>query len=305
MGGRGKRQLADGSCILPNTIGKLRRLRLPLPPVTRIDSCLADVCPYNAGMPSLEQEQNPAPVPALNELTIKIVHDNYPYADSMKTAWGFSALVAGPEKTILFDTGSDATLLLENMAKLQIDPVAIDIVILSHIHGDHTGGLTGLLKANTRVEVYLPRSFPAKIKDIVRGYGATLVEAVAPQEICPNVYTTGVLGRLVKEQALIVRTQRGLIVLTGCAHPGVVRIAEEVKSLHPENILLVMGGFHLEWATAGRVERIIAAFKEHGVRYVAPTHCSGEKARHLFQRQYGENCIDAGVGKTISLTDLR
>ncbi len=255
-------------------------------------------------MPSPEQEQNQTLVPALNELTIRVVHDNYPCADSLRTAWGFSALVTGPEKTILFDTGSDGTLLLQNMASLQVEPAGIDTVVLSHIHADHTGGLTGFLKANARVEVYVPRSFPARVKGVVRGYGATIVEVTTSREICPNVYTTGVLGRLIKEQALIVRTQRGLVVLTGCAHPGIVRIVEEVESLHPENILLVMGGFHLEWATKGRVERIVAAFEEHGVRYVAPTHCSGERARHLFQQHYGEGHIDAGAGKTIFLTDL-
>jgi len=270
-----------------------------------IDSCPDNWGPYNAIMPSLEHEQNPAPAPALNELVIKVVHDNYPCADSLKTAWGFAALIVGPSKTILFDTGSDGTLLLENMVKLQIEPGGIDSVILSHIHSDHTGGLTGFLEANARIDVYLPRSFPTRVKHIIREYGATVVEVAAPQEICPNVYTTGILGRLVQEQALIVRTQRGLIVLTGCAHPGIVRTVEEVRSLHPENILLVMGGFHLEWATAGKVERIIAAFKEHGVRCVAPTHCSGERARHLFQQQYGQGYIEAGVGKTISLTDLQ
>ncbi len=256
-------------------------------------------------MPSLEQEQNLASAPALNELTIKVVHDNYPCADSLKTAWGFSALITGPSKIILFDTGSDGDLLLENMVKLQIEPAGISTVVLSHSHGDHTGGLTGLLKANARVDVYLPRSFPARVKDIVRGYGATVVEVTASQEICPNVYTTGVLGRLVKEQALIIRTQRGLVILTGCAHPGIVRIVEEVTSLHRENILVVMGGFHLEWATAGSVERVIAAFKKHGIQYVAPTHCSGERARHLFQQQYGQRYIEAGVGKTISLAELQ
>ncbi len=255
-------------------------------------------------MPLLEQEQNPAPVPALNELTIKVVHDNYPCVDSLRTAWGFSAVVAGPRKTILFDTGSNGALLLQNMAILQVSPAGIHTVILSHVHADHTGGLIDLLKVNARVEVYLPRSFPARAKDVVRGYGATVVEVATSREICPNVYTTGALGRFIREQVLILRTQRGLIVLTGCAHPGIVRIVDEVHRLHPENILLVMGGFHLEWATKGKVDKIIAAFRERGVRYVAPTHCSGERARHLFQQQYGAGCIDAGVGKTISLADL-
>jgi 7,8-dihydropterin-6-yl-methyl-4-(beta-D-ribofuranosyl)aminobenzene 5'-phosphate synthase len=250
------------------------------------------------------QERSSTRVPALNELTVTVVHDNYPCVDSLKTAWGFSALVTGPEKAILFDTGSDGTLLLENMARLQIDPGRIEVVILSHIHKDHTGGLTGLLKANPRVQVYLPASFPAKFKEAVRGYGATVVEIGGPQEICKDVSTTGVLGRRIKEQALTIRTQRGLVALTGCAHPGIVAILKRIRRLHEENILLVIGGFHLEWVTKWKVEAIIAAFRRHGVRYVAPTHCSSDKARQLFQEGYGPGCIETGVGKTIAVTDL-
>ncbi len=256
-------------------------------------------------MSPTQQPQRPVLPPALNELTITVVHDNYPCAERLKTAWGFSAVVTGAERTILFDTGSDGELLLENMARLHMEPAGIGIVVLSHVHVDHAGGLTGFLKAHAHVEVYLPQSFPARIKDIVRGYGATVVEVTGPREICPNVHTTGVLGRRIREQALIVRTQRGLVVLTGCAHPGIAKIVAKVGELHREGILLVAGGFHAEWATAGRVERIIATFRKYGVRYVAPTHCSGERARRLFQQQYGQGYIEAGVGKTISLADLQ
>jgi 7,8-dihydropterin-6-yl-methyl-4-(beta-D-ribofuranosyl)aminobenzene 5'-phosphate synthase len=238
------------------------------------------------------------------DFAITVVHDNYSCSEGLRAAWGFSAFVAGFEKGILFDTGSDGTLLLENMAKLQIPPGDIDIVVLSHVHGDHTGGLTGLLKENARVTVYLPQSFPARFKEVVQGYGAAVVEVSEPREICPGVCTTGVLGRLVREQALVVRTERGLVVLTGCSHPGVVTILEKVRSLHEGDVLLVMGGFHLEWSTAGKVQRIVAAFKDHGVQYVTPTHCSGDKARQLFEQHYAERYIDAGVGKTISLADL-
>jgi 7,8-dihydropterin-6-yl-methyl-4-(beta-D-ribofuranosyl)aminobenzene 5'-phosphate synthase len=65
---------------------------------------------------------------------------------------------------------------------------------------------------------------------------------------------------------LTIRTQRGLVVLTGCAHPGIVRILERVRRPHEENILFVIGGFHLEWVTKWKVEAIIAAFRRHGVR---------------------------------------
>ena len=255
-------------------------------------------------MSPVEQERCSTVVPALSELAITIVHDNNPCADSVKTAWGFSAFVTGPEKTILFDTGGDGTLLLENMAKLQIDPGKVDLVVLSHIHGDHTGGLTGLLKANSRVQVFLPGSFPAKFKTAVQGHGVAVVEISEPREVCRNVSTTGILGRRIKEQALIIHTQRGLVVLTGCAHPGIARIVKEVRRLHEASILLVIGGFHLEWATKGRVRSIITAFQSYGIHYVAPTHCSGDKARRLFQQDFGPGYVDAGVGKTITLSEL-
>jgi 7,8-dihydropterin-6-yl-methyl-4-(beta-D-ribofuranosyl)aminobenzene 5'-phosphate synthase len=256
-------------------------------------------------MQSAEQGQNPVEAPALTDLAITVVHDNYPYADSLKTAWGFSAFVTGPQRSILFDTGSDGSLLLENMTRRQIDPGGVEIVVLSHVHADHTGGLVGFLRANPRVRVYLPEAFPGRFKEVVRGYGATIVEVNGPQEICENVYTTGVLGRRVQEQALVIRTHRGLVVLTGCAHPGVTRIIEKVMSLHQESILLVMGGFHLEWITAWKVEKIIVALHNYGVQYVAPTHCTSDRARQVFRKHYGEHCLEAGAGRTISLAELR
>lgn len=250
------------------------------------------------------QDGDAAEAPALKDLAITVVHDNYPHCDVLRTAWGFSAYVTGPERTILFDTGSDGALLLENMARLQIEPGRIETLVLSHVHPDHTGGLTGFLKESPHVCVYLPGSFPVRFKDIVRGYGATVVEVNEPCQICPNVYSTGILGRLVKEQALMIRTQRGLVLLTGCAHPGITAILKTVTRLYEGDILLVMGGFHLEWATARKVKKIIGVFQSHGVQYVAPTHCSGDRARDLFARHFGQGYVSVGAGKRVALADL-
>ena len=254
----------------------------------------------------MEQDNDSTKAPVLKDLGIKILHDNYRYAEGLKTAWGFSALVTGPEKTILFDTGSDGQLLLENMAKLEVEPSVIDTVVLSHVHGDHTGGLTGFLRENPHVEVFLPASFPERFKDTVRGYGPTVVEIENSREICRDVYTTGRMGKLVREQALVVRTQRGLVVLTGCAHPGVTKMVDRAASLfEQDDILLVMGGFHLEWATKRRIGKIITAFESLGVRYAAATHCTGENARELFQQRFGDRCVKVGVGRTVTLSDLK
>ncbi len=213
-------------------------------------------------MSPVESEPSSAPVPALNELTVTIVHDNNPGVESLKMAWGFSALVTGPDKTILFDTGSDGSLLLENMTRLQIDPGRIDIVVLSHVHKDHTGGLTGLLQANPRVQVFLPQSFRPGSRRPCAEYGATVVEIAGPQEICRNVYTTGVLGRRVKEQALVFRTQPGLVVLTGCAHPGIAPDSQADQGACMREVYSSsQAAFISNGSRKGRVETIIAAFR--------------------------------------------
>jgi 7,8-dihydropterin-6-yl-methyl-4-(beta-D-ribofuranosyl)aminobenzene 5'-phosphate synthase len=241
----------------------------------------------------------------LSDLTIQIVQDNCLGADELEPAWGFAACLTGPERRILFDTGSDAALLLGNMAKLGLAPNRIETVVLSHNHADHTGGLVGLLRQNADMTVYGLKSFPARFRQTVRGYGAKFVEVSRPQSICDNVYSTGQLGTRIREQALIVRTKRGLVVLTGCAHPGVVRMVEKVRALREEEILLVMGGFHLGWARASAIQQIVRALKNLGVRYVAPTHCSGDKVRALFQQHFGAHYLEVGVGKTIRLADLK
>ncbi len=79
-------------------------------------------------------------------VTLITIYDNYQYNPKLKTGWGFSCLVKVNGKNILFDTGGNDSILLGNMEKMNIDPNQIDIVVLSHIHGDHTGGLTEFLE---------------------------------------------------------------------------------------------------------------------------------------------------------------
>jgi len=253
----------------------------------------------------MNEQTESGSTPGLDNLSITVVHDNNPYKPGLQTAWGFSCLVTGTEKSILFDTGSGGSLLLSNMQKLKIDTNSIDTIVLSHIHGDHTGGLTSLLEKNPNVAVYLPKAFPKRFKDDVQRYEAEIVEVEQSVKICKNVYSTGRLGRLIKEQALIIRTESGLIVITGCAHPGIVKIVNTAKDLLKDDILFVAGGFHLEWATKGKIEKIISAFKELNVSFVAPCHCSGERARSLFEKHFGENYINTGAGKVITLADLQ
>jgi len=234
---------------------------------------------------------------------ITILYDNNEYDKRLETAWGFSCLVEGPEKTVLFDTGGDSAMLLRNMRALGIHPQAVDVVVISHVHGDHIGGLAGFLEENHDVTVYLPQSLPQNFKDATRDTGAELVEVHEPLEICEHVHSTGELGDWIKEQSLVIETVRGLVVITGCAHPGVVNIVRRAKELTGGEVYLVLGGFHLGGVSAAELAGIVEDFQQLGVQKVAPCHCSGDVARRLFEETYGEDFIPAGVGSRLEAQD--
>lgn len=243
------------------------------------------------------------PLPA-SDITITVIFDNNPYEPDLTSSWGFSCLVEGCEKTILFDTGGDGDILSKNMEMLGVNPEDIDVIVLSHIHGDHTDGLPSVLVKNSDVTVYVLQTFPYSFKEDVKGYGADVVSVENPIRICENVYSTGLLSYPVDEQSLIIRTDKGLIVITGCAHPGIVRIVKKAKELFQEDVLFVMGGFHLGGTERSVIEGIVSDFRELGVMYAGPCHCSGDTARELFKQEYGENYIEIGVGKVIYVREL-
>ncbi len=231
-----------------------------------------------------------------------ITYDNNTYDSRLRTDHGFSCVIRQPDRTILFDTGANGTILLGNMEKLDIDPREIDMVVLSHIHGDHVGGLGSFLERNNAVMVYMPVSFPEDIKGEVRRCGAELTEVRQTQEIAPGVYTTGELGRDIIEQSLVLTTAEGLVVVTGCAHPGVVNVVRKAIEMAPDQgVHLVMGGFHLQGASADQIASSIDSFEDLGVEKVGPCHCSGDRARRMFKERYGHNYVEVGVGKIVPL----
>ncbi|MDO9575399.1 MAG: MBL fold metallo-hydrolase, partial [bacterium] len=220
------------------------------------------------------------------------------------TAWGFSCLIDLKDKSILFDTGGDGSILLDNMKKLKINPKKIDIIVLSHIHSDHTGGLWSFLEQNKDIVVYLPASFPEDLKNRIKKTGAKFISVQKHTKIYGNVYSTGELGRIgLKEQSLIIDTPKGLIVVTGCAHPGIVNIVKKAKELLNKNIYLVLGGFHLMSYSEKEVKEIIKDLEELGVLKIAPSHCTGGRPIELFREAWGENFLDLGCGAVFEMGD--
>jgi 7,8-dihydropterin-6-yl-methyl-4-(beta-D-ribofuranosyl)aminobenzene 5'-phosphate synthase len=248
-------------------------------------------------------------------VTFTIVYDNNAYdappalapaLKGLRTSWGFACWVETEEATVLFDTGGDGAMLMNNLTQLGFDPRDVDAVVLSHAHGDHTGGLRALLGTGVKPTAYVPPSFGAGFKRDVRRL-TDVVEVMEPVAIAPGVYSTGEVGSSIIEQALAVETEDGLVVVTGCAHPGVVEMVRRAKvavakgqgaggASVGERVALVMGGFHLGGASSARVVSIIADFRDLGVQRVAPCHCTGDRARQLFADAFGADCVLAGVG---------
>ena len=192
-------------------------------------------------------------------MRITIVYDNEALAGFRKD-WGFSCLVG---EHILFDTGANYDILLSNMQRLNIDLNEIDIVVLSHVHGDHTGGID-IIGNLENVRVFIPTSFFSTIqRHLSRFDNTTLVKVNAPVRVAENIMSTGEIARM--EQSLLVRTQKGIVIITGCSHPGldtIIGIAEQYGKIYG-----VIGGFH----GFDKLERL------RGIELIAPCHCTKKK----------------------------
>jgi len=211
-------------------------------------------------------------------MKISIIYDNEAFREDLKGDWGFSCLVEVYDRRILFDTGAKSSILFENMKKLNIEPKAMDEIFISHDHWDHTGGLTDFLKINP-VKVYLPLSCQ-------KTYGASeAVKIKESIEIHENIFSTGELENI--EQSLVVKTQKGLVVIVGCSHPGVKNILKAASQWG--EVYALIGGLH--------------GFKDFDLlkdlELVCATHCTKFKSeiKSLYPKKY----IRGGAGRIIEI----
>jgi 7,8-dihydropterin-6-yl-methyl-4-(beta-D-ribofuranosyl)aminobenzene 5'-phosphate synthase len=195
-------------------------------------------------------------------MKITILYDNNAYP-GFELGWGFSCLVDSNQR-ILFDTGDDGRKLIHNFEKADIDPKSVNKVVLSHNHWDHVDGLRDFRKFNSEAEIVHPDDFSE------------------PTEISPGIYTTGSLGVLPKEQSLVAKTEKGNIVITGCAHPGLEKILQTAGRLG--RTYGVLGGFH-GFSKFAALE---------GIQLIAPCHCTQhtEQIKQKFPAQFEQ--IQAG-----------
>jgi 7,8-dihydropterin-6-yl-methyl-4-(beta-D-ribofuranosyl)aminobenzene 5'-phosphate synthase len=118
-------------------------------------------------------------------------------------------------------------------------------------------------------------------------------------EIMPGLTTTGVFEGSIPEHGLIFFTTNGPVLLTGCAHPGIVNMVRRVSDITGQPVHMILGGFHLKGHTPVQSEREIRALAEAGVKRVAPSHCTGDRAINQFHETFGPGFVLFGLGDVI------
>ena len=259
------------------------------------------------GGPAQRAPSPPAPLPAVQAgaLRITVLYDNTAADSRFQEAWGFAALIEYRGHTLLMDGGGDPRILRRNMDSLGIAPSRIEAIVLTHAHDDHAGGLQALVDSRVRRPLYVLGAFPQAVRDRLGG-AFTLVDVAPRHELIPGVFTTGEMtdpAVRIPEQSLVIPTDSGLVIVTGCAHQGIVSIVRRATEMFGGPVHLVLGGFHLIGKSTAEVGRIVSDFRGLGVRRVGATHCTGDAAIARFAEAYGGDYVRLGAGRVLVLAD--
>jgi 7,8-dihydropterin-6-yl-methyl-4-(beta-D-ribofuranosyl)aminobenzene 5'-phosphate synthase len=257
--------------------------------------------------------------------------------------WGFSAIIESDGHKLLFDTGSRENTVLENADSLGIDLSTVSHVFLSHNHLDHTGGLIHLRKKlmikdpNALKFVHVGKGiFSERLskgknvndftqqKEILESLGIEFIYHEKPEEMLPNIWTTGVVPRVYNEknwsgyreiiedgkiiednipedQSIVINTNKGLVLVSGCGHAGIVNTLKHTDDMFQKSfdISVAIGGFHLFNKTDKDIKWTSKQMKKYGVKEFIGAHCTGIDAVYSIRknnRMNRENCVVGAVG---------
>lgn len=273
--------------------------------------------------------------PAQNRVTI--LNDAFGQRPLLEQDWGYSALIEFEGKRILFDTGDNIAVFERNTAKLHVDLTRLDMVILTHAHGDHTSGLRYVLAKNPHVPLYVPDDpyftgstlppaflstdarpeLPAKMryfgggprpepKGWVAWTDTNMTPVTEAVTIAPHIRLVSLVSEKpafkgLREISLVLETSKGPVIFVGCSHPGIERImAAATGGISMQSVAMVVGGLHLLQDSPEQIDSTLAVLADtYHVQSMAIGHCSGELAFLKVQQKWHEHSLYAGLGETI------
>ncbi len=270
----------------------------------------------------------------LSSVRVTILVENRSERADLGAEHGFAALVESPDGAVLFDTGA-SDLVVRNARALRADLRGVNAVALSHGHYDHCGGLSAVLEElDPEVKVFahpaaLERKYAVRPGKPTRSIGmpqipggSRLSLSAGTQEVLPGMVLLGQIPRstayedtggpffldpdganpdfLPDDTSLLVATPSGPVLITGCAHSGIVNTVHSAAALLGEKrFAAILGGMHLTDASARRIDRTISDLSEFEVGLIFPAHCTGNAAREAFRDAYGERYRECPVGTVL------
>jgi 7,8-dihydropterin-6-yl-methyl-4-(beta-D-ribofuranosyl)aminobenzene 5'-phosphate synthase len=241
-------------------------------------------------------------------ITITTVVDNTTAKTGLHKVWGLSLHVEvelpGRSEAILFDTSGSAQVFRHNAMALNLEFSNLRAIVLSHFHHDHFGAIEPAIEmiGPSDLVAYLPSQHDT-VEFTLSKMGVRRVISDTAQLLHPSISTTGALGtKKLKEHSLVLNIANyGLILLTGCAHPGLNRLIKAAKKAYPERPLhAIIGGFHLKTAEDGQAAGEL--FTREKVNLISPCHCTHAKAKAAIQTQVGDMVYqENGSGTQITI----
>ena len=232
---------------------------------------------------------------------ITTIVDNSAWKKELASIWGlsfyFEFIVGNKKHAGLMDTSGSVSAFLRNASKLGLNLFEVDSVFISHWHSDHFGALTKLLSLlKPQTNVYVPSENTFAFKQI-RGCGAVLRICSKPIEFISGIMSTGEMSNGIREHSLLINVKnKGLVILVGCSHPGIIKILKRAQKVSGvDKIFAVMGGFHISSINEGM--KVGKFLRELDVKLVSPCHCTSVEAKQGIAKVVGERYVKNGSGK--------
>ena len=270
---------------------------------------------------------------------VTILNDAFSSRTDLEQDWGYAALIEFEGKRILFDTGDNIAVFQKNVEALHVDLTHLDMVVITHAHGDHTSGLRYVLSKNPHVRIYVPDDpyftgttlppaflstdarpeLPANLR-YFRGAGpqpgrkgwsawtdTNMTAVKGDLTIAPHIRLVSLVSdkpafKDLREISLVLETPGGLAVFVGCSHPGIERIlAAAISGESDKPVVFLAGGLHLLMDTPQQVEATLTTLQQqYHVQTLAIGHCSGELTFLEARRRWGDHDRYAGLGETVT-----